>query len=194
MKLNTLPGATRLGSCALLAAFAGLPLAASAADYGYDPAPAKSGFFIGAGAGSNSLNGQDYTGNGNHVDDSQVAYKGLVGYRLNEVVSLETQYVNFGTARGGNNTVKAHGVTAGGVFEAPITRFVHPYAKAQALFWDAEGSFDGNNRSDTGTDFAYGGGARFILGRHVDVRAEYERFEFQESDVHTISAMLQLNF
>lgn len=176
---------------ALLAGLAGLPLAAYAAP---DSPHSRPGFYVGGGAGSNSLNGADYTGNGNDVDDRQVAYKALVGYRLNQVVSFETQYLDFGTAEGGNNSVKAHGVTAGATFEAPITRFVHPYAKVQTLFWDADGSFNGNVRSDTGTDFAYGAGARFILGRNLDVRGEYERFEFQESDVHTISAMLQLNF
>ena len=176
---------------ALFAACAGLPLAAPAMDGG---ALTDRGFHIGGGAGSNSLNGEDYTGNGNHVDDNQVSYKALVGYRINDVVSLETQYVDFGTARGGGNQVKAHGVTAGGVFEAPIHRYLHPYAKAETLFWDADGSFNGTDRSDTGVDFAYGGGLRVLLGHRVDVRTEYERFEFQDSNVHTISAMLQLNF
>lgn len=185
MKTHTLPFA------ALLVGLAAVPLAATAT---HDGSHAKAGFSIGGGAGSNSLNGADYTGNGNHVDDTQLSYKALLGYRLTEVVSIETQYIDFGTAEGGGNSVKAHGVTAGGVFEAPIARFVHPYAKAQALFWDADGSFNGTTRSDTGVDFAYGAGARFIFGRNLDVRAEYERFEFEENDVHTISAMLQLNF
>ena len=196
MKKNNLPYA------ALLVGLAGLPLAASAT---HDGPHAKPGFYIGGGAGSNSLNGEDYTDQNNNVEDRQMAYKALVGFRFNDVISLESQYIDFGTAEGGNdpaagnNSVKAHGVTAGGVFEAPITRFFHPYAKAQALFWDADGEFtDGGlnrvERSDTGVDFAYGAGARFILGRNVDIRGEYERFEFQDSNVHTISAMLQLNF
>jgi OmpA-OmpF porin, OOP family len=188
MKTNT-PLTVRLGRCALLAGL--LPLASVAAHAGPAVQP---GFHIGAGAGSSSLNGSDYTGDGNHVDDTQRAYKALAGFRLNEIVSLEAQYINFGTARNGNNSVDAHGLTAGGVFEAPISRYVHPYAKAGVLFWDAKGSFSGVNRNDTGTDFAYGGGLRFILGRNFDIRGEYERFEFQHNDVHTISALLQLKF
>lgn len=187
----TMTRAVRLSRYALLTACAGLPLATAATDGGAKTSP---GFHIGGGAGSNSLNGADYTGNGNHVDDTQLSYKALLGYRLNDVVSLETQYIDFGTAEGGGNSVKAHGVTAGGVFEAPITTFVHPYAKAQALFWDADGSFGGTTRNETGVDFAYGAGARFILGRNFDLRAEYERFEFEENEVNTISAMAQLNF
>ena len=177
MKNNTLPLA------ALLVGLTAFPLAASA-----------SPFSIGGGAGSNSLNGADYTGNGNDVDDTQTSYKALVAYRYTDMVSLETQYIDFGTAEDGGNSVKAHGFTAGFLFEAPINRIFHPYAKAQALFWDADGSFGGIDRSDTGTDLAFGVGARFILGPSVDVRAEYERFEFDRNDVNTISAMLQLKF
>ena len=123
-----------------------------------------------------------------------MAYKALFGYRLTHVVSLESQYINFGTARDGNNRVKAHGLTAGGVFEAPLTRVVHPYGKAGVLFWDADGEFNTIVRNDTGTDFTYGAGLRFILGPRIDIRTEYERFEFQQSNVDTLSAMLQFNF
>lgn len=194
MKITTLPGTARLHRCVLLAglaAVAGLPLTAAARDGGALSYP---GFSIGGGAGSNSLNGADYTGNGNRVKDTQVSYKGMAGYRLSDVVSLEAQYIDFGTAEDGANSVDAHGVTAGALFEAPMSRHIHPYAKAGALFWDADGQFSGVNRSETGTDFTYGGGLRFLLSRHFDVRTEYERFEFTDADVHTISAMLQFNF
>ncbi len=188
MKLNSIPVFARLGGGALLATLAGLPFAAAAA------VGPSHGFNVGGGAGSNSLEGADYTGNGNRVKDTQMAYKGLVGYRLGPVVSLEAQYINFGTAEGGGNSVDAHGMTAGALFEAPMSRHVHPYAKAGALFWDADGEFSGVRRSETGTDFTYGGGLRFVLGRNLDLRTEYERFEFTTADVHTISAMLQFNF
>ncbi len=187
MKLNSKSVVT-LGSCALLATFAGLPLSAAAA------VGPSHGFNVGGGAGSNSVEGADYTGNGNRVKDTQMAYKGLLGYRLSPGLSLEAQYINFGTAEGGGNSVKANGFTAGALFEAAMSRNIHPYAKAGALFWDADGEFSGVNRTETGTDFTYGGGLRFILGRNLDLRTEYERFEFTSVDVHTISAMLQFNF
>lgn len=188
MKLNSMPAVTRLGGCALLATLASLPLVAAAA------VGPSHGFNVGGGAGSNSLESADYTGDGNHVDDRQMAYKGLVGYRISPAVSLEAQYINFGTAENGGNSVDAHGVTAGALLEAQMSRHVHPYAKAGVLQWDADGDFNGVRRSETGTDFTYGGGLRFILGRRLDVRTEYERFEFTNTDVHTLSAMLQFNF
>ncbi len=189
MKLNSLPLAARLGGFALLATLAGLPLCASAA---HDES--RPGFYLGGGAGLNSLNGEDYTGNNNHIEDEKVSFKGFAGFRLNPIVSLESQYVDFGTAEGGDNRVQAHGVTAGGVFEAPVSPFIHPYVKAGVLFWDADSRFSNVSRNDKGTDFTYGAGVRLILGRNVDIRAEYERFELDLNDVHTISAMLQFNF
>lgn len=189
MKRTMLPLAARLGGPVLVAALAALPL--QAAD---SPLRANAGFSLGGGAGTNSLNGDDYTGDGNDVDDTQVSYKGLAALRLNHVVSLEAQYVDFGTAEDGGNRVKAHGVTAGGVFDVPMTRYVHPYGKAGALFWDSDGQFSNVRRSDDGIDFTYGAGVRFLLGRHFDVRTEYERFELNNNDVHTISGMLQFNF
>lgn len=188
MKLNLMPTVSRLGGSALFALLASVPLAAAAA-----VGPSQ-GFSVGAGAGSNSVEGADYTGNGNHVDDTQMAWKGLVAYRFSRGFSLEAQYVDFGTAKGGGNSVNAAGVTAGGVFEANMTPRIHPYAKAGALFWDAEENFNALVRNNTGTDFTYGGGLRFILGRSLDLRTEYERFELNTTDVHTISAMLQFSF
>ena len=81
---NCTPPFARLGRCALLAGIAGLALPALAS-----ATPRVSGFNIGGGAGSNSLNGEDYTGNGNDVSDTQLSYKALAGFRLNEIVSLE---------------------------------------------------------------------------------------------------------
>lgn len=173
-------------ACLLLAA---LPLGASAMDD-----RAHAGLYVGAGAGTNSLNGDDYTGNGRRVDDNQRAYKAVAGMRTNPVVSIEAQYIDFGTAGDGSSRVKAHGATLGGLFEAPVTPFVHPYAKAGALFWNSDASFSGVDRNEDGVDFTYGGGARFVLGSRVDLRAEYERFEFDQNRVNTISALLQLSF
>lgn len=178
----------------LLAAFTALaafPLGASAGHN--SPRP---GFYLGGGAGLNSLEGEDYTGpSGNRVEDEKVSYKGFAGFRVNHILSLEATYIDFGTAEGGGNRVNADGFIFGGVFEAPMTPHFHPYAKAGGLIWDSNSRFGVSAPfNDDGTDFTYGIGARLILGRNVDIRTEYERFELNLNDVHTISAMLQFNF
>jgi opacity protein-like surface antigen len=80
------------------------------------------------------------------------------------------------------------------VVDVPVFKYVHPYGKAGALFWDADGQFNNVKRSDTGTDFAFGGGVRFAVNDHIDLRAEYERFEFNDNNVDNLSAMVQFNF
>lgn len=196
MKLNSLPLAARLGSYALLATLAGLPLCASAEHGAFR---AGVGPFIGGGIGYDRLNGEDFTPGGNNdVDDKRVTYKALGGFRLNPIVSLEGQYVDFGTAEGGGNRVKAHGFTADVVLNVPVSPYVQPYGKAGVLFWDADGEFNNVNRTNTGNDFTFGVGVRFCLNDRLDFRTEYERFEFSlgnaDNKVDNVSAMLQFNF
>lgn len=188
MKPTTFNVAAPAGAM-LAVMLAAMPLTA-AAQSDYHPAP---GFNFGGGIGSNSLNGRDYTGNGNHVESRQTAFKGFAGVRVNDNVSFEAQFIDFGTAEDGSDRVKAHGLTAGALLEAPMSRHVRPYGKLGGLYWNADGNFSGVSRNDSGIDFTYGAGLRFLLTRNVDIRTEYERFEFNQNDVHTISAMLQIN-
>ena len=181
----------RVRSSALLAVLAGLPISAGAADGRF---PSNPGLYAGGGAGYNSLNGEDYTSSNNNLTDKRVTYKALVGTRLSPNLSLEAQYVDFGTAEDGGNRVDAHGATAGLVFDVLAFRYFHPYAKAGALFWDADSRFSDVQRNDKGTDFTYGAGVRFAATRNLDIRTEYERFEFDDNRVNNVSANVQFNF
>lgn len=191
--MNSLPHATRLGSCVLLAAFAGLPLSAAA---GHDGSRLYPSFYVGGGVGYDKLENENFNRNGGEhgVEDERMTYKGLVGLHLNRGLSLEAQYVDFGTAEDGNNRVDATGVSAGIVAHIPLFRHVHPYGKAGVLFWESDNRFNGLSRNDDGNDFTYGAGARFAVAERVDVRAEYERFELDDTDVDHLSATVQFNF
>ena len=178
-----------LGGCALAVSLA-TPLCASAHD-GFRQEP---GFYIGASAGYDRLNGEDFTGNGSDIDDQRVTYKALGGFRLNPIISFEGQYIDFGTAEDGGNRIKARGITAGIVVDAPLFRYVHPYGKAGALRWDADGQFGNVQRNDTGTDFTYGVGVRFAMNERLSFRTEYERFDFNENRADNASLSLQFNF
>lgn len=191
--MKSLPLAARLGSCALLATFAGLPLSAPAA---YDGARTQTNFYLGGGIGYNKLEGEAFSGDtdGDGFEDERVSYKALAGFRLGNMLSLEAQYINFGTAEDGNNVVEADGFTLGAVLDFQVFQSVDPYLKAGVLFWDANGRFDGLRGSDDGTDFTYGAGLRFAVTNRVDFRAEYEAFELDETDVDQLSAIVQFNF
>jgi OOP family OmpA-OmpF porin len=189
--IRTSLSAATLGGCAIAAALAGAPLCASAHD-GFRDAP---GFYLGGGVGYDRLNGEDFTGNGNDVDAKRVTYKGLAGFRLNSIVSLEGQYLDFGTAEDGGNRVKASGFTGGVVVDAPVFKYVHPYGKAGALHWDADGTFGNVRKKDKGTDFTYGVGLRFAVTDSLNLRTEYERFDFNtNTHADNLSVALQLNF
>lgn len=174
---------------AALGTLAFLPFAASAGG-----APDQPGIYLGGGVGYDRIEGEDFTGNGDDLDDSRVAYKGLAGFRLNQIFAIEGQYINFGTAEDGDNRVKADGWTAGAVATLPMFEYVHPYAKAGMLFWDADGRFGGVSASDDGSDFTYGVGARFSMTDNLGLRLEYERFEMSDIDVDMASANIQFDF
>lgn len=181
-----------LAPAAALGTLLALPLNAVAQD-NFRP-----GFYLGGGIGYDRVEGEDFTGNGDDLEDSRVTYKGIVGYRIARMFSLEGQYINFGTNEDGNNRVKADGFTAGVVLDIPITENFAPYAKAGALFWDADSRFGpiaGQlSRNTDGTDFTYGVGARFALNESINLRLEYERFELDETDVDMGTVALQFNF
>lgn len=167
------------------------PFAATAA------VPEQSGIYLGGGIGYDRIEGEDFTGSGDDLDDSRVAYKGLAGFRLNRMLAIEGQYIDFGTAEDGDNRVSADGWTAGAVLTVPMFEYVNPYAKAGVLFWDSDSRFPGGvppSRSDDGSDFTYGVGARFSMTDNLGLRLEYERFEMNDIDVDMASANIQFDF
>ncbi len=173
---------------AALGALMALPVVSYAQDAN------SSGIYLGGGAGYNRIESQDFPNSNDDVEDSRVSYKGIIGARLSPVFSVEGQYINFGTAEDGANQVKADGFTAGVVADIPVSEWFSPYAKAGALFWDADGRFSNVRSSDDGTDFTYGVGARFGLSQALDLRFEYERFELNDTSIDMASANLQFNF
>ena len=155
---------------------------------------ADPGLYLGGGVGYNRIEGEDFTGNGDEFEDDRVSYKGIAGLKLGQHLSLEGQYIDFGTAEDGPSRVEADGWTAGAVFELPLTQNFVAYAKGGALFWDAEGRFANVRADDDGTDPFYGVGARFALNRNLALRIEYERFELNDTDIDMASANLLFHF
>lgn len=157
----------------------------------------QSAFYIGGGVGYSRVGSEDFPTNDEDFNDNRVSWKALAGFRFNPILSLEGQYIDFGKAEGSLAEVKAHGWTAGLVADLPLP-YLQPYAKAGALFWNAD--FDssvgvgGFHRSEDGTSFTWGGGVRFNLAQNLDLRVEYERFTFEDTHVDNASAALQFSF
>ncbi|MGB0218542.1 MAG: outer membrane beta-barrel protein [Sinimarinibacterium flocculans] len=156
------------------------------------------GFYLGGGIGYNRVESRDFPNDDDELEDDHVGYKGIIGVRVSDVFSIEGQYIDFGTSEDGNNEVEADGWTAGVLVALPIFEVVKPYAKAGALFWDADGRTGLGTQltsgSDDGTDFTYGVGLRFDFTEAVALRTEYERFALDEIDVDLASANLAFSF
>ncbi|WP_041524524.1 outer membrane beta-barrel protein [Gilvimarinus agarilyticus] len=162
-------------------------------------------FSIGGGYGVTALKDEDF-------DEDEAAKKAFALVKLNEYIGLETAYIDFDEARNGQAEFDAEGVTLGLILEAPITQMFSVYAKGGQMWWDADATLDlevteASNSFD-GDETFWGVGTKFQLTEHLDLKLEYERFNFEVSrdeidvlqsrdvnmDVDYASANLQFTF
>lgn len=148
-------------------------------------AGADSGFYIGAGVGDASIKGSgtdpvrgDYS-----LDDSDSAIKLFGGYSFGLVpfldLAVEGSYTDFGTTRAIYQDTSSFEVGMTGTSGFGLIGFdVGPiglFAKAGFIYWNLDRKYD-TTTSDSGTDPAYGVGAKSQFGS-LAVRAEYEVFD-----------------
>ena len=92
---------------------------------------------------------------------------------------------DFDEARSNGLSVDADGQSLALILEAPITEGISIYAKGGQLWWDADASVNSATlkvkNSYDGDETFWGGGAKFRLAEHLDLRLEYERFNFDIS-------------
>ncbi|HUP91168.1 MAG TPA: outer membrane beta-barrel protein [Solimonas sp.] len=194
---------------AALGALLAAPLASAAPRMMTPDSPS---FYLGGGVGYNRIQDDQFPNQSDDLDDSNVSYKGIGGLRFNRIFGVEGQYIDFGNAEGGQNAVDATGWTAGIVANIPVFERITPYAKGGVLFWSSDRRFPAGSpgiqqeRDGDGQDFTWGLGVKFALADQLDLRVEYEKFEFGDIDgdannnhvdgvdVDTASANLVWNF
>ncbi len=149
-------------------------------------AGADSGFYIGAGVGDATIKDSGF-------DESDSAYKILAGYNIGFIpfvdFAVEGSYVDFGNPSTATESVEATGFDAFGLVGLNFGP-VGVFAKAGAINWDLKTN---TGFSDSGTDPAYGIGAKFSFLSFA-VRAEYEVFEFDKTDVDMVSLSATYTF
>lgn len=149
-------------------------------------AGADSGFYIGAGAGDASIEEGTF-------DESDSAYKILAGYNIGFIpfvdFAVEGSYVDFGNPGTSTDNVEVTGLDAFGLVGLNFGPF-GVFAKAGAINWDLKSN---SGFSDSGTDPAYGIGAKFSFLSFA-VRAEYEVFEFDKADSDMVSVSAVFTF
>ncbi|MFV2060632.1 MAG: outer membrane beta-barrel protein, partial [Gammaproteobacteria bacterium] len=160
-------------------------------------AGAESGLYIGAGIGDSTVEADGTAPEGTYnFSESDSGYKIFGGYNFGIVplidIAAEISYVDFGNPSGifpTNNPInfKLTGYDAFGLVGFSFGPF-GLFAKAGVIQWDSDSTIGATNSSDSGSDPAYGIGARFQLSS-LAIRAEYEVFDLSGgiSDITMLS-------
>jgi hypothetical protein len=158
---------------------------------------ADSGLYVGGSIGQAYVELDD--GLGLSFDEDDAAYKVLAGYNFDIIVvdlAVEAAYNDFGSPSAdvggfdlGLDLSGFSGFGLVGLELGPIGVF----AKAGLVNWEAKPVIDGfAEDKESGTDPAYGVGARFSLFS-AEIRAEYEVFDIDVADIDSSDlAMLSI--
>lgn len=153
---------------------------------------ADNGFYLGGGITQTSFDtSSDFVQDAPDdfdLDDDDNGYKLIAGIRPLDWFAVEANYVDFGSVTGGDNILGGQFELTGfdafavGFISVP---FIDIFGKVGAIRWDADARVsiagDDFSASESGTDFAYGGGVQARLGSLAG-RLEYERFEVDDTD------------
>lgn len=135
-------------------------------------------FSIGAGYGFTKLKDEDFS-------EDEAAKKAFALVKFNEYIGVEASYIDFDEASNDAFTIDATGKTLALILEAPISPSFSVYAKGGQMWWDADASINSSviDASDNydGDETFWGAGAKFRLTDNLDLRIEYERFNFDIS-------------
>lgn len=170
-------------------------MAAIADDFNVD----DSEFYLGGGYGQYSIKWEDEN---TEFDDDAEVLKAYGGMKINEFVGAEIVYLNFDEANDFDSNATIHGLGFAGILSAPLHERFSLYAKGGWFTWNAEVEATlpvvGTVSEDMdGGDWFYGGGLKFGLAEHLDLRVEYERYELDDDidpEIDVASVNLQYSF
>ena len=168
-------------------------------------ATAAAEVYVGIGVGSAAYK-VDMGADGN-FEDSSTATTLYTGYTFNKYFAAEVSAYNFAEASvgalelnpasgpaiaGGTASVKGMGVYAVGMY--PVAKKVNLMAKLGFLNWDADLSANGNSRTNSGTDVAYGMSASYAFTKEFLATAEWESFNTDNPELSMFSLGFRFNF
>ena len=159
-----------------------------------------SGFYIGASLASSEFESDD-NDLGADVDDSDTSYKVFGGYNFGLIpifdLALEATYIDFGKHAAEENNVQTGNVETTGLMASVLGAFnTGPFglfAKLGVVNWDSDFKGFSTDTNESGTDAAYGIGAKVQIAS-FQVRAEYELFQLDSSDINYASIGVAYTF
>jgi opacity protein-like surface antigen len=174
----------------ITAALALLGLTAAAGAQAQDN---ESGWYAGGGVGEFDVEIDDFDDVDDtldNFDEGDTAYKLFVGWRANQWLAVEGAYINLGNAEDeifDDTTleIQSDGFAPYVVGSFPIG-FFEVFAKAGYYFYDIELSLDSPlgdvDDDDSGSEFTWSAGFGVTIFERVNLRLEYEEFDFDQTD------------
>jgi hypothetical protein len=175
----------------LPAAVAVAALAAASAAQAQDN---ESGFYAGAGVGMFDVEIDDFDDVDDTIDaydSDDTAWKAFGGWRMNPYFGVELAYVNLGSPDDEilpdtTLTIETDGFAPYLVGVFPIGDWFELFAKAGYYWYDIEARIDtpvgSVSEDDSDSTFTWSAGAGLNIFEHVNIRLEYEQFDFDQAD------------
>jgi hypothetical protein len=151
----------------------------------------KTGPFIGGSLGSAKT---DVSKGGYNFDDDDRGFKIFGGFNFGVIplldLAVEGSYVDFGQASSSGQKVDVTGLDLFGLAAFNLGP-IGVFGKVGPIWWNRDSNIGALD--DSGNDMAYGIGARFQI-KSFGIRAEYEYFDIDGSDIGMFSAGVSWTF
>ena len=157
---------------------------------------------------------------GTSLDEEDTGFKVFIGRRINENLSIEGFYADYGeaTLKGSNGdtftldgvlyqfivdnaslTSDSTGIGISAKYTFEINDFIDLYGNLGLLRWDSEMTSSSTSSgsatsSDTGTDLIYGVGISFGVSDRLSIFADYEITEIDDDELTALGAGVAVNF
>ena len=150
------------------------------------------GLYFGGGIGNASIDQEDASFD---FSGDDTGWKAIVGWRIFKFISVEANWVDFGTAEdsvgGSDFGVTTDGFDVGALGILPLGGHFELFVKGGYMAWDAE--LDAEDPSldaqEDGEDPFYGAGVAFRIGESLQIRAEYEQFDIEDADTVDLASV-----
>lgn len=152
-------------------------------------------FHVDVGQAMQDIDASDFPP-GSDIDDEDIAFRGGIGFRSG-LIGGNLSYVNFGQSAVTTPTASAEAETSGLAFDVqldlPISQYSAVFFKGGILSWEqitdeqTAGSRIVDRYREDGVDPFWGIGIRFSGAPGMDIKVEYDRFEFKDNGTDVVA-------
>ena len=139
-------------------------------------------------------------------DDSDITFNIFAGFNLNEILSVELGWINFGEVDKSATAFEAIALhKAGTILEAsafqaamigsfPLSNDLNLYAKLGMTKWDADLATVVSSASDSGADVFFGAGVDYQFAVSTSVRFSADLYALGDEDIAVYSVGVKQSF